>query len=70
MSTADYANRAPIGQAALDILRQVSDQAALAPRPCVNCTDIWADACPACYAKLYPRPTLPVGEGENTGDPQ
>ena len=70
MSTADYANRAPVASDALDILRQVADQAALAPRKCVNCADIVADTCPACYAKLYPRPTLPVVEGENTGDPQ
>ena len=70
MSTADYANRAPIAVDSLDILRQVVDRAALAPRKCVNCADIGADTCPDCYAKLYPRDPLPAEEVQDTGDTQ
>jgi hypothetical protein len=70
VSTADYANRAPIAIDSLNILRQVSDKAAATPRKCVGCTDIGADTCPECYAKLYPRDPLPAEEVHDTGDPQ
>lgn len=70
MSTADYANRSPIAIDALNILRQVSDKAAATPRKCVGCTDIGADTCPECYAKLYPRDPLPAEDDQTNGDPQ
>ena len=70
VSTDQYANRAPIAIDALDILRQVSDQAALAPRKCVNCPDIGADTCPDRYAQLYPRDPLPSEDDQYNGGPQ